>query len=850
MRNHIAFAPGRLLLTAALLISTLGAQSIAVTPANESVGLGLTKQFTAAAMGLSNSAVVWLAGGTVGGNAAAGTISSTGLYTAPAVMPAQNPVQIKAVSAMNSAVSGSVYLNILSVGPTLGSVAPNPVPVGTFTIAITGSGFLAGATAWANAVQLSTVSVTPTKLTATGWIGTAGNVAIRAQNPGSMFGNVLNVPFTGGSGGGGGSITVTPGSGVVVLGSTQQFSATGASPIAWTASAGSINANGLYTAPATMPATPAVTITASGGGLQGTAAFYLVSNVPPTIGGVSVPSLPVGAFSATVTGTGFTAQTTAQLGGNAIQSAYVNPTTLTVSGFAKTSGQQNLVVANGPLSSQPFSLQVGVANPQVSVAAARRFLEQAAFGPTPADAAHVQAIGFQAWLAEQFAMPKLSNYNALGSQSGLGARFLANAVTNPDQLRQRVAFAMSQIFVVSINKIIWNGNLTPFEEMLMTDAFTNYRQILGDVTLSPTMGQFLDMANNAKANPALGQVANENYAREIMQLFSIGTTLLNPDGTSTGVASYDQTVVTEMARVFTGWTYAPAPGNPVIWGAYITNNGPMVPYQPMHDVGTKTIFNGIQLTSGMIQTDLTQALDALANHQNAGPFFCKQMIQHLVKSNPSPAYVQRVAAAFANNGVGVRGDMKAVISAILLDAEARANDEGGADQALDGHLQEPALFLAGAVRAFGGQMTDQNYFAPELANMGEDIYNAPSVFNYFSPNYRIPGMGITGGEFQILTPNNAVYRANLIANLFSSYSNPVITYGPGTTIDVTAYVALAGNPAALVDALDLTLTHGAMPSAMKQALVTAVTGDAAGNLHRVETACFLILTSSYYNVWH
>lgn len=364
------------------------------------------------------------------------------------------------------------------------------------------------------------------------------------------------------------------------------------------------------------------------------------------------------------------------------------------------------------------------------------------------------------------------------------------------------------------------------------------------------MGQYLDMANNAKANLAANTVANENYAREVLQLFSIGTMNLAPDGTSLGTPSYDQTIVTEMARVFTGWTYAPAPNHPVVWNAYVNTSGPMAAYQPMHDAGVKTLFNGLQLTSGMAQTDLTQALDAIFAHPNVGPFFGRQLIQHLVKSNPSPAYVQRVAAAFANNGLGVRGDMQALITVVLLDPEARANDEGGNDQTGDGHLQEPALYLAGVVRAFGGQMTPANYFNGDLANMGQDIYNAPSVFNYYAPSYQVPTFGLTGGEFQIFTPNNAVYRANLIAVLFNSYSNPVMTNGPGTTIDLTPYVALASNPAALVDALDLTLTHGVMPTLIKQAIVNGVTGDGAGSLHRVETACFLILTSSYYNVWH
>jgi hypothetical protein len=227
-----------------------------------------------------------------------------------------------------------------------------------------------------------------------------------------------------------------------------------------------------------------------------------------------------------------------------------------------------------------------------------------------------------------------------------------------------------------------------------------------------------------------------------------------------------------------------------------------------------------------------------------------QLIQHLVKSNPSPAYVSRVAAAFNNNGSGVRGDMKAVITAILMDPEARANDNGGNDLATDGHLQEPALFMAGMVRAFGGTMTKQNYYSTDLANMGEDIFDPASVFNYYSPNYGVPGTTLMGGEFEIYSPNNAILRANEVASLFGQYSNPVQSYGPGTTVDLTAFLSLAANPATLVNALDLTLTHGVMPAAMKAAIVTAVAANTNGNLRRAQEACYLILTSSYYNVWH
>jgi uncharacterized protein (DUF1800 family) len=552
----------------------------------------------------------------------------------------------------------------------------------------------------------------------------------------------------------------------------------------------------------------------------------------------------------------------AALNGTALSTTFASGA-LSVTGFSAASGPANITVSNGSAISPPFPVQIGVVNAQVSAAAARRFLEQAAFGATPSDASNVQTIGFQAWLTQQFAMAQVSNYNPItSSQGGMPAHFLTNAVTNPDQLRQRVAFALSQIFVTSLQKLIWNSNMVLFQNMLLGDAFTNYRQIMADVTLSPAMGQYLDMANNAMGSSVEGTLANENYARELMQLFTIGTQMLNQDGSvqkdtnNLPIPTYLQPAISEFARVYTGWTYAPAAGQPVEWGAYITSNGPMVPYPPEHDSGSKQLLNysGASLTvspAGLTPLqDLNNALDNIFNHPNVGPFVGKQLIQHLVKSNPSPAYVSRVAAAFNNNGQGVRGDMMATISAVLLDPEARANDSGGDDQASDGHLQEPALFIAGMVRAFGGQMTDQNYFPWDLVNLGQDLFDAPSVFNYYSPTYGVPGTTLLGGEFEIHTPNNAIWRANVVRSLFSQWSNPVENYGPGTTVDVTAFVPLAATPALLVNALDLTLTHGTMPAGMKATIESAVTADTSGPLLRVEDACYLILTSSYYNVWH
>jgi uncharacterized protein (DUF1800 family) len=739
--------------------------------------------------------------------------------------------------------------NSLTV-PVAGTSTPPPAaPVVAPAIATVGL----GATQQFSASNVTTWSALHGGITSSGLytapasMPASGTDTVTAKGPGgSGTATVTLLP----------KLTVSPAAATVTLGSTQQFSASNATT--WSAAAGSITSAGLYTAPTIMTASGTDTVTATGPGGSGSAIVTLQNYPAPAIQSLSPAGLPLGSFTGTITGTGFTATSTATLGGTPLIVTSQTATTLGISGFASSTGSVNLIVSNGSASSAPLVVQVGGASSGVSAAAARRFLEQAAFGPTPSDAANVQALGFQGWLNQQFAMAQVSNYNAEAgtSQGGLATQFLANAVTNPDQLRQKVAFALSQIFVVSITTDIWNGAMIPYEQLLMADAFTNYQQILNDVTLSPAMGQYLDMANNAMGNPATGTIANQNYAREVMQLFTIGTTMLNSDGSdqlggnNLPIPTYLQPVIADTARVFTGFTYQPTSG-PVEWNDYINPAGPMAPFVAEHDAGSKQLVNGYAEAAGLSpQQDVSNALGNIFNHPNVGPFVGKILIQHLVKSNPSPAYIQRVAAAFANNGSGVRGDMRAVITAILLDPEARANDNGGNDQPTDGHLQEPALFIAGMIRAFGGTMSNQNYFGWDLANMSQDIYNPPSVFNYYAPTFVPPGSTVLGPEFQIFTPDAALWRANMVGGLFFSYSNPVLSYGPGTTVDITPYLGLASNPATLVAALDLTLTHGTMPAPMKQAIVTAVTNDTNGNLSRVETGAWLILTSSYYNVWH
>jgi hypothetical protein len=355
------------------------------------------------------------------------------------------------------------------------------------------------------------------------------------------------------------------------------------------------------------------------------------------------------------------------------------------------------------------------------------------------------------------------------------------------------------------------------------------------------------MAGNIKGNP------NENYAREVLQLFSIGLYKLNPDGTrqldgfGQPIPTYDQTTITEFARVFTGWNLAAAPAAGV--ANYID---PMIATQSRHDVAVKTLLRGQTLPANQTALkDLNDALDNIFNDPNVGPFIGRQLIQHLVMSNPSPAYVQRVAAVFDNNGLGVRGDLQAVVRAILLDPEARTPQNENPNS---GHLRHPALFVAGFLRAFDPKSADRlnpsdGYLNPQSEPMGMDVFRPASVFSYFPPGAVVPGTAVGGPEFGTLNTSTVLKRDNFINTMvFSKIA--VSTNAPlGTSIDLAPWQPLAGDPINLVNTLNTLMMHGSMSPAMRKSIASAVVAVAATNpLKRVRTAVYLIGTSSQYQV--
>jgi uncharacterized protein (DUF1800 family) len=437
-------------------------------------------------------------------------------------------------------------------------------------------------------------------------------------------------------------------------------------------------------------------------------------------------------------------------------------------------------------------------------------------------------------------------------------QFFENALTGTDQLRQRVAFALSQIFVVSGTEIYEAYGMAAYQNMLLNDAFVNYRQLLEDVTLSPVMGHYLNMAGNAKANPTLGTEPNQNYGREVLQLFSIGVNMLNADGSlqldASGqpIPTYDQDVVNAFSEVFTGWTYPPLSGANSSFSNPINYQAPMVAFASYHDTTSKVLLDGVTVPAGGTPAaDLKIALDAIFNHPNVGPFICRQLIQHLVSSNPSPAYVARVSAVFANDGQGVRGDMAAVIQAILGDTEARGAAPADPDT---GHLREPALFITTVLRELGGQ-SDGVWLRGQSSAMGQTVFTPPSVFNFYPPGYALPGTSVLAPEFFLQDASTALARANFANQLLfngGAAADPTVTNSTGTSVNLSPLLASPPLSAdALVEQLNTLLMHGSLSSPAQSLIATAVNAASTSDpLAPLKTAAYLITSSSQYQVEH
>ena len=761
------------------------AQTITVY-SNSKVEIGDSRQLTAY-VPLSPNTVTWTVNGIPGGNGMVGTISPTGLYRAPAAVPQQNAVKVRATSTAYPTKYGEATMTVTQVRVHLWSSSPSTVAPGAFTLRLNGSNFTDGVAAQFGGVPLATTRVSATELRVTGSASTmqAGTkVPLVVVQSGLGATTSETVMISVGSGttqpptqppAPSISVAVSPTSATLAPGATQTFAASVSgstnTAVAWSvngiaggsAAVGTISASGVYTAPAAVPSPATVTVRATAAANGAASAQASVT--------ISGPTSP---------GTG---QGTADL-------------------------------------------------------AAARLLEQAAFGPTPAAIARVKQLGAAGWIDEQLALPETPIPVPGSDNRAAQSQYLNRLAAAPDQLRQRVAYALSQVIVISINKNNYPEQIVPYLQALSRHAFGNYRALLGEISTSPQMGKYLDIANSNK--PTTGGGANENYARELLQLFSIGLVRLNPDGTPTLNASgqtiptYTQAEVQQLALAFTGWTYAGSGNNN--WENF---SGPMVPRDVNHDMRAKA-FLGCNLPANQTtQQDMTAALDCVFAHPNVGPFISLRLIRSLVKSNPSPAYVQRVAAVFNNNGSGVRGDLKATVRAILLDPEAR-NDTADASS---GRLKDPFFHVLSIARALGGSISATNQAAWSFSRTGQTPLAPPSVFGFYSPLFRAPQSSLYGPEFQIYTPTEATLRGNFIWELLT---NPGVDF-PG--VSITRFVNLGGDIPALINACDQTFLYGRMSPAMRQSLATAIAAQQDNN-NRALTALYLTLLSGQHAVQH
>lgn len=519
-----------------------------------------------------------------------------------------------------------------------------------------------------------------------------------------------------------------------------------------------------------------------------------------------------------------------------------------------------------------------------------RLAHQASFGPTEKLVVQIRQQGPARWISGQMKLAP-SKYTRGGSDAihkhtnasrgfctGRGDQcwrdwysstpllwdFYRNATTRPDQLRQRVAFALQQLLVVSNLEVEGTYGLRNYHNMLLSQAFGNYRDILRLVTLSPIMGDYLNNANNDPVAP------NENFARELLQLFSIGTCELNQDGSLRGgicQATYDNDTVRSYAYALTGWTYPPGGRSPWGCGSSGVNcryyKGNMVPVAARHNSNELGLLSGVELDPGHTAPQALEAvLDSLMNHPNIGPFVGRHLIQQLVISNPSPAYVARVAQAFQTGrfqgfGLGRAGDMKATVAAILLDPEART--ESPSAQA--GRLREPVQLFTGVLRALNGR-TDGDALAWWWGeDLRQHVFRPPSVFNFYPPDYPVAGTSLVGPAFGIHNANAALQRLNFINYLvFWGGSQPdrSVPKALGTQVNLKAFIKDAEDAGRLVDRLSLLLLGEVLPTDQRTVVINAVntyavrtTTKAERNdslTNRVRQAAYLVLATPQYHL--
>jgi len=863
--------------------------------------------------------------GVAGGNAQLGTIDSNGLYTTPAVVPTPNNITITSTASNPTYGQGSVALAVLNPIPVLSSVTPTGFTEGTTTVTINGSNFVYGAQASWDGNLITTTYVSSTQLVA----------SIAAPNPGT-FPLLVTNPNPGSANSATVQVKVGPGQVVLKLRPSMGSDVRVTNTINFeldvqgTANTGvTLAINGVaggnatvgtavqntdgsisYTAPAVVPNPNVVQMTVTS--VDNTAVSITqnisVMNPIPVLTSSNPSSFNVGSASVTLTGQNFINGATVLVNGQSVSTTFNSGTQLTATVNPTQPGTIDLQVLNpspGPATSADLIADVAGGAPtlQVSPTDASRFLQQATFGATDGDIHNLELTGYQAWLTTQFAAQQtlmepgveqaliLNNPACAASDVKCNAAlfvqnnqseeyvenaFWQNSLSANDQLRQRVQYALLQIFVISgTTPQVQNmpRGEANYYDLLGADAFGNFRQLLQDVTLSPMMGQFLSMLGNDKGNANTDP--DENYAREVMQLFTIGLYQLNNDGSrqldgsGNPIPTYSNTDVQGLAKVFTGFSWqVPGDTSDAAWSnccEYVgTGIGedllPMTTYPSHHSTAEKD-FLGVTIpvsTSPDPAGDLKIALDTLFNHPNLPPFFCRQLIEHLVTSNPSPAYVNRVASVFKDNGSGVRGDMKAVITAILTDTEAR-DAASATSNPQYGKVREALLRYTEWARAVSAQSRNGGYWLGSTEDMiyglGEMPLRSPTVFNWFAPNYVPPNTsigtaGLVGPEFQMTNVSSVVGYLNYMQDAIGADAQN----GPDVFSSYGPELGLANSPTDLVDRMNLLLMAGQMNSTLESEIVGAVgaisvpTGGDQNAINaalatRVQTAAYLTLAS-------
>jgi uncharacterized protein (DUF1800 family) len=547
---------------------------------------------------------------------------------------------------------------------------------------------------------------------------------------------------------------------------------------------------------------------------------------------------------------------------------YVGVAGSTVYLFGPVAGNPAAPVVAGQLTD--FAAQVRALKFPATDAEAARFLAQATLAPTDADIADVRALGYDAWLTREFAKPvSSSNWSWLTSQGidqdplnrngtkGADPQIWQRLISAPDSLRQRVALAWSEIFVVGLDGVPgpWKQfKMAYWWDLLANGALGSYRSLLEAITLSPAMGGYLNMAGNQKENTATGRLPDENYAREVMQLFSIGLLRLNPDGSAQRDASgkpletYTQDTVTQLARVLTGWNLDSSP----FVAQVETARRPMVLNAALHSTLAASFLGTTVPANTDGTTALRMALDTLAAHPNVGPFLGRQLIQRLVTSNPSPAYIARVSARFADNGAGVRGDLSAVVRAVLTDVEARGPAALSDPEA--GKLREPILRFVQWARVFKAVSISGAWAVGDMSDaatrLGQSPLRSPTVFNFFRPGYVPAGTSIATAGLTV--PELQLANESTVAG----YLNFMQLAIPGGRFDLkpdySAELALATDATALVARIERLMCANQLLATSRATIVSAVNsiaaGTDAGKANRVYTAVMLMMACPEYLV--